>query len=59
MRRKYGPPIQHTVYKTGYKDALHDVGKAIDDLKAFGLRPCAQDTVDVIESMLGKLVPER
>ena len=61
MKRKYAPPIQHTIYKDGWKDALHAVGKAVDEL------PITEDNetsrtylyLDDLEAALGKLVPER
>lgn len=58
MKRKFAPPIQHTVYKTGWKDALHEVGDAIDELQKF---PPARglNVLSVLEERLAKLVPEQ
>ena len=30
MKRKYAPPIQHSIYKDGWKDALHAVGDLVE-----------------------------
>lgn len=33
MKRKYSQLIQHTIWKDGAKDMLHDVGRALERAK--------------------------
>jgi hypothetical protein len=62
MKRKYAPPIQHTIYRDGWKDALHAVGDALEkrvrsytDNETYAELTYKEDLV----AELAKLVPDR
>lgn len=59
MRRKYANPIQHTIYKDGWKDALHEVGDILEKRVTVwedGETSQRLLRVDDLELELGKLV---
>lgn len=53
IKRKYAPPIQHTIYSDGWKDAVKDIKKRFDKDPVKDLYN-REDIRNILEKSLGK-----